>query len=144
MPALAETRSATMSVSAVVENNCIVATTPMAFSSGSITSSASVESTARISVACSTPTAFTVDMDRGVNSAGNQRRMVSENGDYLDYQIYSDAALTKEWGAINQGLSGDSRDGGRKDLIAYGRINAVNLTTPSGGYRDTITVSVNF
>ncbi|WP_209347327.1 spore coat U domain-containing protein [Pontixanthobacter sp. CEM42] len=141
--AFAQTRSTTMGVSAVVQTNCSVAATPMAFAGGIVTSSASVESAARIRVDCTAPVAFTVDMDRGENPAGEQRRMVSENGDFLEYQIYSDAALTREWGVFSEGVTSDAGPT-ELELVAYGRINSVDLTTPSGGYQDTVTVTVSF
>lgn len=143
-PALAESNSATMSVSAVIQNNCNVAASPMSFSGANVTNAASVSGTARISVNCTSSTAFTVDMDRGANASGAQRRMVNENGEYLDYEIFSDASRTKEWGRSAQSVSDKIEGASRKEMIAYGRINAVTKATQSGIYRDTITVTVNF
>ncbi|WP_160603337.1 Csu type fimbrial protein [Pontixanthobacter aquaemixtae] len=144
VPALAESRSATMPVSAVIQNNCIVAATPMAFTGKTVNSPTAVDGSAQINVTCTAPTAFSVEMDRGSNAAGEQRRMVSADGSYLDYTIYSDASRSKEWGTSSAAVADEMQAATSKSYTAYGRINTVDLATPSGVYQDTITVTVNF
>lgn len=142
--AFAETRSATMAVSAVIQNNCNVSASPMAFAGTTDAAQAAIDGSAQINITCTAATAFSVDMDVGVNAAGEQRRMVSADGAYLQYQIFSDASRSKEWGAHNKSVSDEVRGASSKTLTAYGRITAVDLATPSGLYQDTITVTVSF
>ena len=143
-PAMAGSHSSTMAVSAVVENNCNVAASPMTFNGGPVSAVSSVDGSAAISVYCTSSAAFTVDMDKGVNAFGDQRRMINENGEYLDYEIFSDASRSQPWGASGQGVSEETAGANGKEIIAYGRINAVTKDTRSGIYRDTITVTVSF
>ncbi|WP_235900161.1 Csu type fimbrial protein [Pontixanthobacter aestiaquae] len=143
-PAFAKSNSSTMSVSAVIENNCNILASPMVFSQTNVTGRSSVDGSARINIDCTSPTAFTVDMDRGTNSAGEQRRMVSEDGRYLNYQIFADASRSTEWGSSGDGVSGSVEGATGKSIMAYGRISTVDMETPSGVYQDTITVTLNF
>lgn len=143
-PAHAQANGGDMDMLAEVVNGCTVTATDMNFTIAPGTVG-QVDSTATVGVRCNQTTFFRVDMDRGENAAGNQRRMISSDGVFLPYAVYSNAARTNDWGSgFFGGRWGLSVGTLILDVPVYGRIAAVPANLPSGTYRDTITVTVVF
>jgi spore coat protein U-like protein len=138
-PLRAGSASATLEVSYVVQPGCSVSAGPLAFT-GSAGSRAEAE--AAIDVRCSCETAVAVSLDQGRHAAGSQRRLASESGVTVAYQIYSDAARTQAWGG--SAIARDAGPDGALRMIAYGRIESRDAGTGAGEYRDSVTVTVAF
>ncbi|TDK26081.1 spore coat U domain-containing protein [Luteimonas aestuarii] len=89
---------------------CTASTTPL--SSGTVTGAANVDTTALVTVNCTTTglsalatarVRMCLNIGAGVNGAGqtNPRRMTNSFGDALQFQIFRDAARTQIWGDSN-------------------------------------------
>lgn len=143
VPAVATTASGTMAVSARVEQSCHLDVQPLRFEtlqSGAPTA----EADSALAIACTPETSFTVTLDDGQHRAEGERRMAeAAGGSYLAYELYSDPARTRRWGAsLAEAVSGQSAGGGAVMLPIYGRIEAASAT--AGAYSDVVTVTVSF
>ncbi|MGI8944470.1 MAG: Csu type fimbrial protein [Qipengyuania sp.] len=145
-PALAGQASGTMSVSAVVIDNCSVSASPMAFQLGNAPGSSA---TAQSSVAleCNSPMAYEVALDAGRNPDGAHRRMADPGtGALLTYEIYSDPSHSSRWGdryGVDT-VAGTLETDGRAILVAYGAIDPAATRLTPGTYTDTVVVTVAF
>lgn len=141
-PAAASSAAATMTVSARVEQSCNLDVRPMRFAA--LASGADGgDADSSLALACTPETSFVVSMDEGQHRAGGGRRMASTAGGFLAYELYSDAARTRRWGAsLAEAVSGQIADAGAVTLPVYGRVGAGQAS--AGAYSDIVTVTVSF
>jgi len=94
-----------------------------------------------ISYKCPQPLSPVVSLSASANGAYRPRQMTS-GANTLNYDLYSDAAMTTLWG-----VGADSRPvpagGGTTTVPLYGRIFALQ-DAAVGSYSDTIVVTFNF
>ncbi|MXO89816.1 Csu type fimbrial protein [Pontixanthobacter aquaemixtae] len=146
-PALAQATDTTLPVSGEVVDRCNVTATPMHFLVANPGANTNVDSTATVQVQCTSVTLFfLVTMDNGENALGTQRRMVGAvSGDYLEYDIYKNAARTQRWGqGFFGGQVGFVLVAGSANFTAYGRIPTVSSFNAADSYSDTVVVTVQF
>lgn len=137
------TTSATMTVTAVVEQSCTLDAQPLQF--GVLASDAAGSGAASsLSVSCTPDTAFVITMDGGQYANAGERRMADATGvRFLAYELYSDAARTRRWGAsAAEGVSATMTQASAMSLPVYGRIEVSSAT--AGEYSDMVTVTVSF
>lgn len=142
-PAWPSTATGTIAVSARVEQSCHLDVRPLRFDA--LRSGApGADADSSLAVACTPDTAFVVTMDDGRNRSGGARRMADAGGGrFLAYEIYSDAARTRRWGAsLAEAVSGWIDGATPVTLPIYGRIEAASAT--AGAYSDVVTVTVSF
>lgn len=139
-PLNAATQTTTFLVTANVNGTCSISANPIPF--GTYTG-AQVDQSATLQVNCTNLQAYTVTLNNGVNATGVQRRM-NNAGQYIPYQIYTDAAHANIWNAstganINAGIG----DGTNQSYTMYGRAPGGGATA-AGAYQDTITATVTY
>ena len=141
-PASAGTVTGTMAVSLPVEEACNLDVRPLSF--GTLGSGATrADADTSLGVACTPETAFTVSMDDGQHRADGRRRMATASGEYISYDLYSDAARTRRWGAsLTEAVGGQVAGGSAVTLPIYGRIETA--AAGAGAYSDVVTVTVSF
>lgn len=141
-PLSAGTVTGTLAVSATVEQGCNLDVRPIHFT-GLRSDAAKGQTDSSLAVACTPDTPFVVSLDDGQHRAAGSRRMASADGDFLAYELYSDAARTRRWGAsLTESVSGQVSDGSPVTLPVYGRIEATQAV--AGAYSDVVTVTVSF
>lgn len=95
-------------------------------------------------IECANATNYSVALNSGLNSSGNQRRMAS-GGAFVNYNLYQDAARATPWGNGSNGataLAGVGT-GANQEMVVYGRVP--NQTTPATGtYTDTVQVTITW
>ncbi|PIF78206.1 spore coat protein U-like protein [Variovorax sp. 54] len=131
-------------VTATYSSACAVSVTATDLDFGSASSLASaVNGAAAITMACPPSTAWKVGLSNGANATGTQRRMAGGAGDYIQYELYRDAARSLRWGnaAGTDTVDGSGNPGSA--IPVYGRVPAQTNVTP-GSYSDTITVTVTY
>lgn len=145
-PAFAGAANAPIPVSAEVVGRCTVSATPMQFTVANPGSAANVDSTATVQVQCTSLSFFVISMDNGQNAAGSQRRMIgTTTGQFLEYEIYRNAARSNRWGTgFGAGIFGLTFGGGPATYTAYGRIPTVGSFNAADGYSDTVVVTITF
>ena len=143
-PASAGTSDSAMPVSGEIRHRCDVAATPMRFQIANPGANTNSDAVASIHLRCTRFTFFTVTIDYGLNPNGTQRRMISDDGDFLAYDVYLNAARTRPWGLGNRGVRFRASGPAEGTFNVYGRIPNVSTFNPSGVYRDTLTIQIEF
>lgn len=133
----------TMTISAVVEESCQLNARPLVF--GAITSERGpVEARSSVMLSCSPATSYSVTIDDGRNAANGVRQMADSSGmNFLAYELYSDAAMSRPWGAsADSAVSASAPVGGSVELPVYARLEVGHAG--AGRYDDVVTVTVAF
>lgn len=136
--ASANSASAVMEVSLVVEPSCRASATPLAFSGRA---GAAMDAASDIQVTCNDDTPVTVRLDGGLHANGAGRQLSGAGGE-VAYAVYSDPSRSLLW-APDEAITGVA---GAKPLAlsAYGRIDGAATIGALGSYRDSITITVDF
>lgn len=141
-PLSAGTVTGSIAVSATVEQACYLDVRPVRFA-GLPSDAARAEADSALAVRCTPNTAFVVSMDNGQHHAAGGRRMAAASGEFLAYELYSDAARTRRWGAsLTESVGGEVSSGSALTLPIYARVEAVQAK--AGTYTDVVTVTVSF
>ncbi|MDA8741415.1 spore coat U domain-containing protein [Amylibacter sp.] len=147
----ADTGTSNMSVSATVEHSCSMNISPMTFGvyDGVVANtSAALDAMATVISSCTSGAAALITMNAG-NSAGSGsddvpvRRMTSEAGDYLVYQVYSDVSRKTVWGDTTPTGVALTGTGLPQSNIVYGSIPSAQMV-PEGDYSDQIVVTITY
>jgi len=155
LPAYATgTSSANMSVTANIGMNCTISTADIAFGAyDPIVTHASVDLDAQGSVTttCTVGSAGKVIIGQGLDPADNSsdidplRRMGGPSeGDYLNYQVYSDAGRSTIWANDTDYGKTYNASGSAEVMPVYGRVGAGQTAAVKGSYTDTLLVTVNY
>ncbi|MBC3918406.1 spore coat protein U domain-containing protein [Undibacterium sp. CY18W] len=137
-PALAENRTASLAVSAVVVPTCTVQGSAISFGNYETTP---VEQTSNIGVNCSQGTAYVVSLG-GANA--NVRQMAGPSNATLNYALFQDASRSKLWGsAVDSNAVAGTGNGNLQNLPVYGRIPAGQVVTP-GNYNEAVSITLTY
>ena len=145
--AQAQTSSA-VAVTSEVTTECFVSASPMAFgvydpvfANGSV----ALDGMATITLTCTKGAVATVALGAGVNAIGQTRRMVSNIGDHLAYELHMDAARMFAWrdDIFSLLTLGPATSMAPRALTVYGRVDA-GQDVRAGTYTDSIIATVNF
>jgi spore coat protein U-like protein len=144
----AQSATASMTVTANVNKNCTITTSPVnfgAYDPVAANATAPLDGTGTVTVACTKGAVAKIGLNAGSNAQGTTRRMAQAPTVFLTYEIYSDAAHTVVWGNTTT----DSVDipaapnKNPRNFTAYGRVaNGQDATV--GTYTDTVVATVNF
>lgn len=138
----------TINVTANVAANCTVTQTqdiPFGAYTGVLIQQQFVN---RVTLVCTPGSTYYTQLDFGNNSTGGtNRRMTAGGGNFITYQIYSDAGYSQVWGET---LNTDTNPvnaavaaAGPINQDAYGEIVA-GQTPAVGNYADQLTATVQF
>ncbi|PYQ53003.1 MAG: hypothetical protein DMF59_02925 [Acidobacteria bacterium] len=109
-----------------------------------------LDQTGTVSINCTKGTSGVVSLNLGVNASGAVRRMQDTGaaGNYLTYEIYSDAGRTTVWNAVGTVSLGPSASKNTAlSATAYGRVTAgqdAQAGAAGLNYQDTIVATVTF
>lgn len=146
-PAHAGTVSSNLAVSATVNANCTISTTPLDFGSIDALTGAAVNGTGGISVACTNGTSWTAAASVGSGSGATFAvRKMSDGSDTLNYTLYTDGTRTTVWGdgTGGSGTIGNTGTGSTQNVTVYARIAAGQTSVPAGDYDDTVSVTITY
>src|ERR1700736_3071277 len=133
-------------ITASVAAKCTIGAFTMAFGAYDPFAGAPLDQTAVVSINCTKGTSGTVSFDLGVNASGAVRRMKDTGAgtNFLTYEIYTDAAHTIVWNAVNTVSLGPSvLKNTALTATAYGRVpNGQDAAVMS--YQDTLVATVTF
>ncbi len=133
----------TAAISGSVAATCALSTSTLGF--GTYSPSTNLDSSAVITVNCSSGSAYSVSVDGGQNLSGGFRRLAGPGGSFLNYQLFKDAARTSAWGdgtGLGAKLDGTG-NGSNQSLPVYGRIPA-SQNVRAGSYSDVVQVTVEY
>lgn len=138
----------TIAVSLTVEDDCVLATEPLAFGDTGIVDE-DVTASTTITIECTRDSAYAIALSAGVNAGGTDianRKLKLDGGqadDVLAYQLYSDGTFDTEWGHTigTDTVDSDSALGEAEEHTIYGRIED-HQNAPAGEYADVITATI--
>jgi spore coat protein U-like protein len=146
-PALAQTATATLSVSATVAKNCSIATTAVAFGNYDpvvANATSPLDGTGTVVVTCTKGAGTRIDLGLGANASGTTRRM-SGGTDFLSYELYQNSSRSTVWGSgVAAGetvVTAPSK--AARTFTVYGRVPA-GQDVAAGPYNDTVVATINF
>ncbi len=143
--AQAATATASMPVTITIQNACnvsSVAPTTLDFGTqGPLT--ANVDSTSTITVTCTSGATYDVGLSGG-GSGDINARVMTNGGNQVGYQLYSDSGRQTVWGdTVGTNTVSNTGSGTAQTYTVYGRVPA-QTTPPAGTYNDTVTVTVTY
>ena len=141
--AMAATDTDTFLVTATVADSCRVTATDLDFGAYDPNAATDNEAISTITATCTEGTAYTLALDDGSNSgsATDTTRAMLGDGNYLDYELYSESGHTTVWNATN--TVANTAVAGANAHTVYGRILAGRYV-PAASYLDTITVTIGY
>jgi spore coat protein U-like protein len=140
-----------MATPATAAISCTASMTNIVFGSVNALPGTVIDTTGTLTITCSGATAnttyrFCTDIRTGTDASGNQRRMASGTN-FLNFDLYKDAARTSEWGNyannyLGGGSQNDFTSNGSGNVSAtvtvYARIAASQQTAIPGSYSETM------
>ncbi|WP_126174703.1 Csu type fimbrial protein [Tsuneonella rigui] len=144
-PALAGQATNTVDAKVTVVSGCSLQTSDLMFVAPNPLIGLIIDSSTNLTVKCTPNTDYSIDIDDGAQpQATNKRRMISAGGATIPYNVYFNAARTAVWGkGAGKNFAGNSGTGAAQSIPVYGRVTIAALI-PAGGYKDTLTVTLNF
>jgi len=146
-PALAQTASTNLSVTALVAKNCSITTTAVAFGSYDpivANASAPLDGTGSVVVTCTKGSGTRIDLGLGSNAAGSVRKMLGGT-DLLTYELYTDTGRSTVWGSgagAGQTIA-TAPNKNPRTFTVYGRVPA-GQDVGAASYTDTVVATINF
>ncbi|MCF6321383.1 MAG: spore coat U domain-containing protein [Rhizobiaceae bacterium] len=137
--------TATFTAQIIIQDDCdIVSAGNLDFGTAGVLA-ANVDATAALSVQCTNGSAFDIGLDAGVGvGATTATRRMSNGGATVDYQMFTDAGRTTNWGdAVGVDTVASTGTGAAQSFTIYGRV-PVQTTPAAATYTDTVTVTVTF
>lgn len=142
--------TSTMAVGATMQGNCSVTTAPVNF--GVYTSGQGTDATATgtVNVTCSNLTAYTIDIDSGLNYTATRRMKGAVNTtSFLSYNLYWDPGYGTIAGSTSGGTNsatpypGTIGTGALQPYTIYAKL-PFGQVGPSDTYNDTVNVTVTY
>jgi spore coat protein U-like protein len=154
-PALATQALSSFNVTATVPATCQVTagTADLAFASYDPTGAVVTQGQTTIAFHCTKNTPWKVTLGLGNNSGsavGTSRAMKDAgSGDFLSYELYTDAGHTNPWSSNPAAVAplvatGSGSGTGGNSVNVYGLVPAGQYPTPSAGYTDSVQIVVNY
>lgn len=95
-----------------------------------------------LKIKCNDQKPYTIALIPSNNNPDGKGEMKSNEGDIINYGLYSDASATTPWGSAN--LISDTGNGNKQTHPVYVKVDGSEFDAPSGSYIDTVTVKVSY
>ena len=147
----AATKQGTIAVSAQVTAACTLATNTLDFGAYDplgTNATADLTKSTDITVSCTNNAATTITLSTGAHPVGSPatgRQLADVPGThFLNYSLYSDAALQNQWGDGTLGATvAYTGTGGTSTLTVFGKVDK-GQTATAGTYSDSVTATITF
>jgi spore coat protein U-like protein len=140
-------QTATLGVSANVNNNCTITTTPatfgVAYDPVGAHLAANLDGAGSVIVACTKGTSATIGLDPGGSFSGGTRRM-TDGTDFLAYELYQPSGFTTVWNTTTGLLSPAAAPSKAPRTFTVNARIPMNQDVTAGSYADSVLASVNF
>lgn len=141
--------SASMSVSALVSDNCTISAAALSFGAYDPASGTATDGSANLTVQCTLDASANIQLGQGANAdtgstdAAPLRRLADGAGNFLSYQLDQDAAHMTTWGNTAGTGMAHTGTGASEQITVYGRI-AASQNVPAGSFADSVLATINF
>jgi spore coat protein U-like protein len=150
MPVSAGSKTANLSVTASVANNCTITTAVVAFGAyDPIVTNAStpLDNNGTVSITCTKKAATTIGLGLGAHASGSVRRMVNADDvtEFLTYELYKDSPGGAVWGNSGSDLLTPpvAPSKAQRDFTVYGRVPA-GQDVSAAAFSDSVVATVNY
>ncbi len=136
----------TNNITASVAAKCTIGAFSIGFGAYDPFSATPLDQPGTVTINCTKGTSGTVSFDLGVNASGVVRRMKDTGAgtNFLTYEVYTDAARTTVWNAVNTVVLGPAvSKNTAMTATAYGRV-AAGQDAAVMNYQDTLVATVTF
>lgn len=125
--------------------------TDVAFGSHAVVPGQQLDAYGSLTVRCNVPAAYAISLDGGRHGSVTDRRMASDTGETIAYQLYSGpggtspctAAAGTQWGDASGGcIYRGTYAGTPQDIQVHGRLTIDNPR--AGSYSDTVTATITY
>lgn len=146
-PALAQTATANLNVTATVANKCTITTNAVSFGTyDPVVNHAStpLDASGSVVIAC-TKGASGTRIDLGQGSHYSSGRRMQAGTEFLGYELYSNSGHTTVWGSgVGAGVSPSAAPSiAPRTFEVFGRV-AAGQDVGVGSYTDTVVATINF
>jgi spore coat protein U-like protein len=145
--AMAAAVTAPLNVTLTLENNCVVATAPVAFGTSNTLATA-IDGQGSVTVTCtSTGGSYDIAFNGGTTPTGTiaQRKMVHSGGNTINYNLYTTATRNVVLGDGTNGVKLTGTGNGSAQVYpVFGQVAAGQDPKAVGSYSDSVTVTVSF
>jgi spore coat protein U-like protein len=152
--AFADTDTASLTVSATVQNACAISAGTLDFGTltlgvnaglGTVTAANhDADSGATISIVCTNGASAAITADLGLQPTGSVRKMIS-GSDLLAYELYTTAGRTTVLDATTGSIPYTGTGAATTDKAVYGRIAGAQLgAAKAGSYSDTVAMLITY
>jgi len=143
LAAMAQQSTADLAVSIKINAACTIDDATLTFAPQTGGIAANVDDDATVTVNCSAGAPYQVGFGPGANAQGNQRRMES-SGNYVNYQLYREAARTTVLGtASGTDTIAGTGSGVNQTITVYGRVPA-QPGVLVGDYSDQVLLTLSY
>lgn len=131
----------TLSFEATISGSCTnVVGADINFGAAINSLSTAIDNSTTMTVNCTSGVPYTI----GITSGGNGARYLGDGaGNFIDYELYSDAGYTSIFQAVGASVYGATGTGADQTHTIYARLPS-QATPAVGTYNDTVTVSVRY
>ena len=141
-PSLSAVATGNLNVTATVANSCSIATNALDFSLVNVGAITNEATAGEIEVTCTaSQTGATVTLDGGQNENTGQRRLEAA-GNFVPYNVFSDAAHTSSVAVGGNIYSGNITAATPLTVMVYGQVPDGTYT--AGTYNDVMTVTLTY
>ena len=145
--AAAATDDESFQVTITITESCqINSASNIAFADKARSSAGAITANGTLSVTCTPNTSFQIGLSNGNYYSGGNRQMAFGTN-RVAYNLYSNAALSQNWGQ-NWGTAdvvSGTGTGSAQAITVYGRVDGdANVNVPAGVYSDTVVATINY
>ena len=150
-PALAQTATEDLSVTATVASSCTISTTAVAFgpyNPATTHLAAPLDANGAVTVSCTLDAPVAITLGQGADPLGGSTpdvplRQMASGANLLPYSLFQETGRTTVWGdTIGTGVT-TTGTGVSQSFPVFGRIPAAQ-NVPAGSYADTVVATVTF
>jgi spore coat protein U-like protein len=152
--AQAGTANANLTVQITITASCTINAATLDFGSNPGTNliSANVDTSTTVSVTCTNAAPYSIGMDNGAHVTGSQRRMLNGASNFLNYNLYTDAARLNAWTTASSSTTCTTANscalgtgnGSAQSVNIYGRVPIVATAPTAGAYTDTVVMTITY
>ena len=143
VPAMADTDTDVLTVMVTVQEACAISGSTLDFGTYTAGQQNALNGQGQISYTGCAAGTLVIDFDGGTSGDVQARRMASNAGDTLGYQLYRNSSRTQVWGTGANAQQVQLLQPGAGNIPVYGSI-AAGQAAAAGSYADTVNVTLTF
>lgn len=138
-----QTGNSVLNARANLVSECMVNATTLDFGIQPSNFSGPINATSEINTHCTNGTAYQITLSDGLHANGSIRRMKSESGNYINYELYNEPSKSQRWGhSLNTSETIQKvSNGAPQSSLVYGEVLPTTGLVAST-YKDTVTVTI--